>query len=46
MDGGIGPSNIRDVAGAGVTEVVAGSAVMRANDRARAIRELRLVSGA
>ena len=46
MDGGIGPDNIRAVASAGVTEVVAGSAVMRANDRALAIKRLKLVSGA
>ena len=46
VDGGVGPANIRQVVDAGANEVVAGSAVMKADDYARAIDTLRLDSGA
>ena len=46
VDGGVALSNIEMVAQAGANEVVAGSAVMKAPDRAKAISDLRLVSGA
>src|SRR5437867_12828683 len=41
IDGGIGPDNIAEVAGAGAEIIVAGSAIFGAKDPAAAVRELR-----
>jgi len=46
VDGGVGLANIRRVADAGASEVVAGSSVMKTDDYAVAIRALRIESGA
>ena len=41
IDGGIGPDNIAEVAGAGAEIIVSGSAIFQAKDPAAALRELR-----
>ncbi|MBW2261144.1 MAG: ribulose-phosphate 3-epimerase [Deltaproteobacteria bacterium] len=41
VDGGVGPATVAQVAAAGAHQVVAGSAVYGAKDRARAIRAIR-----
>jgi ribulose-phosphate 3-epimerase len=41
VDGGVGPDNAGELAAAGATTLVAGSAVFGAGDRAAAIAELR-----
>ena len=40
VDGGVGPDNIADLAGAGVTIAVAGAAVFGSGEPAAAIRRL------
>jgi ribulose-phosphate 3-epimerase len=41
VDGGVGPGTVAQVAAAGAQQVVAGSAVYGAEDRAKAIRAIR-----
>jgi len=43
IDGGVGPSNAREVAAAGIDMIVAGSAVFGAKDRAKAIQQIKAV---
>lgn len=41
VDGGVGPSTIEDVAAAGANYIVSGTAVVKASDQGKVIREMR-----